>query len=664
MTLAIPGGAHPLPTGVAVLTAIVLFACLRIREGRRNNRAQGLETAVRQRTRELESERVREKAHNRILEMLVSRQPLSAVLDAVVLSIQSRIPGARCVIALKRAERWQIAAGTDIPREWRAALAEPCAVPFEVARHPARFGDVVNDPAWRALRDYTAGAVPAVIQSHPVGDPDAPLGAILLFEAEPAEAILEAAGRLATIAVEQSRFHDYLAYQAQHDHLTGLPNRALFEERLAGALAEAKDRGQKVAVLFLDLDRFRQVNESMGHRAGDLLLAEIASRMRRALRPSDTVARIGGDEFNAIVTNIRLAAEAEDIAGRLLDALRQPFSIEGRAVAVSASLGIALFPDDGIEGEALRREADAAMYCAKGQGRNRFQSFGTRNKKLETDRELRLALHENRFEVYYQPKVGADGGFGGLEALIRLNHPVNGLVAPAGFIPIAEESGLIVSIGEFVLNEVCRQIADWQARGIGVVPVAVNVSPVQIARLDFAESVRGCLSRHSVPGSAIELELTENLLIAGSEETQRQMRELRSLGIHLSIDDFGTGYSSLSYLHRLQVDGIKLDRSFVHPIVADPAARRLVQAMIGVAEGLGLNVIAEGVETEAQRTVLVAAGCRMMQGFLFARPQPAAQVESWLRCNVSDPDGLIRLAVAVAGQPAGAEAATPAPRPV
>jgi diguanylate cyclase len=286
------------------------------------------------------------------------------------------------------------------------------------------------------------------------------------------------------------------------------------------------------------------------------------------------------------------------------------------------------------------------MYCAKGMGGDRLQSFGTSNDALDRvrlERELRIALRQGMFSVHYQPKVAADGHFGGLEALLRLNHPRYGQIPPAQFIPVAEESGLIVPLGTWVLNEVCRQISDWRARGIGRISVAINVSSMQICRPDFAHIVEECLAAHDVSPLNIELELTESMLIGGGEESQRQMKRLRAAGIRFSIDDFGTGYSSLSYLHRLQIDCIKLDRSFVQSIDTDPAARRLVQAMIGVADELGLNVVAEGVETEAQRAELIAAGCPMMQGYFFSKPQPAHELEDYLSGGTSNPDDLLRI---------------------
>jgi diguanylate cyclase (GGDEF)-like protein len=639
------------------LMAATLFACLRIRDDRHRRRERELKSAVLQRTEELEFEKIREKERNHILELLVSNEALEKVLDQVVRLVENEIAGSHCLILLKASEAWQIVSASEFPENWKAALASPHAVPFEVWKRSCGFQSPEREPAWKIFVESLTTPPPAAIRTHPIGGPGLPLGAILLFERMSAEAarhqvsedravFLESASRLAQVAIEHSRFYDDLQFQAHHDALTGLANRSLFEDRLAAALLEAGSLGRKLAVMFVDLDHFKRINDSISHRAGDTFLSDIAGRLKGTVRPTDMVARIGGDEFNILITNLTSASEAEEVATRALAAIRQPMMLDGRSVTPSASIGIAIFPDDGAEAEDLRRQADAAMYCAKGMGGDRLQSFGTSNDALDRvrlERELRIALRQGMFSVHYQPKVAADGHFGGLEALLRLNHPRYGQIPPAQFIPVAEESGLIVPLGTWVLNEVCRQISDWRARGIGRISVAINVSSMQICRPDFAHIVEECLAAHDVSPLNIELELTESMLIGGGEESQRQMKRLRAAGIRFSIDDFGTGYSSLSYLHRLQIDCIKLDRSFVQSIDTDPAARRLVQAMIGVADELGLNVVAEGVETEAQRAELIAAGCPMMQGYFFSKPQPAHELEDYLSGGTSNPDDLLRI---------------------
>jgi len=621
---------------------------------RQSHRERGLEKSVRQRTEELERERSREKARNRVLEMLVSNRPLGVILDHIAQLIRAEAPGSVCAIMLRQGDRCHVATAPGASPALLAALETPHAIPFEVWRGWTDFRAPASDPAWKILISRLDEPAPEAIRTRLIGTPEVPLGACLIFDQSNPPPVIEPdvvehSARLAQVAIEHSRFWDELNFQAHHDSLTGLPNRAFLEKKLAEAVADAGKAGRKLALFFIDLDQLKQINDRMGHRIGDLLLAETAIRMKRAMRPGDLVARIGGDEFNFLAGNITDIAEAEALAQRVLEAVREPVMLDGRSVTASASIGIAVFPDDATEVEDLQREADAAMYCAKEMGRNRVQAFSERNDALDTvrmDRELKKALRERMFQVYYQPKVDAGGGFAGMEALLRLNHPVHGSIPPDKFIPMAEESGLIVELGAWVLDEVCRQIASWRADSLGQVPVAVNVSPVQICRPDFASDVEECLRRHRVLPQCVELELTESLLIGSGEETQKQMKRLRELGIRFSIDDFGTGFSSLSYLHRLRVDAIKLDRSFVQSIDTDDAALRLVQAMIGVAAGLGLGVIAEGVETEEQREVLIAAGCPTMQGYLFSRPRPPAELEGYLRKAASDTDDLLRIAVA------------------
>jgi diguanylate cyclase (GGDEF)-like protein len=632
-------------TGLGLFFAGILLASWRIRERRHAQKKLRLEIAVRDRTSELERERERDRRQREILEMLVTAEPLERVLDGVVRLISAQAPGVHVAILLK-GENCPIAAAPDFPPEWLKAFTAPHALPREIWRKHCLYDDPRNDPAWRAFTAELGGMPPGLIGTRPIGSADAALGVVLLCwpsgsareQAAAASETLAVGERMAQVAIEHSRLYDSLNFHARHDSLTGLPNRLLFAERIHRSLREAKARGERLAVLFVDLDRFKRINDTTSHRIGDLLLCEIATRMSRVLRPGDTMARIGGDEFNIVATNLGEASEAEGIAARIMAAVREPILIEGHQLTTSASVGIAVFPEDGSDAEALQRAADAAMYCAKGLGRNRAQTFAARNDRLDRARmeqDLRVALRDGQLSVHYQPKVTADGRLAGFEALARLKHPQFGEIPPEKFIPVAEESGLIVPLGAWIVNEVCRQIAEWKIRGLDSVGVAINVSPVQIARPDFAKTVVACMERHHVSPADIEFELTEGILITGDDECHEQMRALRSMGIRLSIDDFGTGYSSLSYLHRLQVDTIKLDQSFVQSIDTNHTARRLVQAVIGVAHGLGLNIVAEGVETESQREALIAAGCHTMQGFLFARPRPAADLEEILRKHLA-----------------------------
>lgn len=527
-----------------------------------------------------ERRRAWEESQDRILEMLVSSAPLSAILDAIAHAARRQFPGSFCVIMLKES-------APDAPSS-----------------------------AW----------------SLPIGDH----GTILLRSPDgPPESEwedrLRVLARFAQIAIER-RNH------AHHDSLTRLPNRALLADRLEKAVVEAHARHQRLGLLYIDVDEFRHINERLSHRSGDAVLIEVAGRMRSALRPADTLARIGSDEFTVILPDIADASVALGVATRLLESVRQPMRIDDCDLTVTVSIGMAVFPDDGEEPAALLRQADAAMCFAKTLGRNRVQAFSDNARILDRvriEQNLRSALQKGWFRLLYQPKFTATGELAGMEALIRLDHPELGEIQPAQFIPVAEATGLIVPIGDWAIAEVCRQIAEWRSRKRSPVVVAVNVSAVQISRPDFAASVEAALLTSSIPPFCLELEVTESMVIDPDSEQHRQMQLLRSLGVSVSIDDFGTGFSSLSYLHRLKIDAVKLDRSFVQAIATQRGAQHLVRAMIAVAKGLGVDVIAEGVETDAQRRKLIEAGCPVMQGFLFARPGPPEAVEAFLGAEVT-----------------------------
>ena len=649
---------------LAALIAATATVAWRARDRGHILREKALEAAVIERTAALDRERQRERERNKILELLVSNEPLATVLGAVLRSLGSQCPGALCAILLKRGDRCHVAAAADLPGDWLSALQVPHAVPFEVWRTPLLNQHPLRSPAWRLFASELTSAGPGGVYSRPIVQSEGQPAAILLFypngivAGESDARFTEAGARMASLAIEHSRLYDGLHFQANHDGLTGLANRAVFEERLECSLSEARVLGRHPAVLFIDLDRFKAVNDEFGHRVGDLFLRDVASRIGKAVRPIDTVARIGGDEFTILVDDVKDATEVSEIVERVLNAIRKPLLTDGHEIGLSASVGIAVFPDDGTDTDTLQRAADAAMYCAKELGRDRAQTFASRNDTLDRARmeeALRIALREGYFVVHYQPKVGVDRKLAGFEALVRMDHPVHGRIPPMSFIQVAESNGLIVPLGAWVLDEVCRQIAEWQSRGLNPVSVAVNVSNVQICRANFARSVEDCLAHHGVASSSLELELTESLLINAEGVAKEQLLALRGLGVQLSIDDFGTGFSSLSYLHRLPVDSVKLDKSFVQSIETDPLANRLVRAMIGVAQELGLNVVAEGVETEGQRDVLLAAGCSLMQGFLFARPQPAGAVEQFLLPCV----GTVVPAVAPTVVPAVAPAVVP-----
>jgi diguanylate cyclase (GGDEF)-like protein/PAS domain S-box-containing protein len=429
----------------------------------------------------------------------------------------------------------------------------------------------------------------------------------------------------------------FLAY---YDVLTGLPNRTLLQDRLDKALAGSRRRKDKVAVLFLDLDRFKVINDSLGHSFGDLLLRKVADRLKREARDQDTVARIGGDEFVVVLTGLKDMTDAAVAAQRVMDAMIAEFGIQGRSLSVNCSMGISMFPDHGADGETLIKNADAAMYSAKESGRDRFQFFSEEMntqvmERLTLEHGLRLALDRKELFLVYQPQMDvATGAVVGMEALLRWRHPELGVMSPDRFISIAENSGLIAPIGAWVLRTACAQARRWQDEGIAPMPVAVNVSAVQFRQTGFQELIRSVLSETGLPCQYLELELTESLLLSNADMTASIVWELKNMGLKLSIDDFGTGYSSLSYLKQFPFGKLKIDRSFIRDVAVNADDAAITTAIIRMAKSLGLKVIAEGVETEAQLSFLRALRCDEIQGYYFSKPLTADQVSAKFR---SDP---------------------------
>ena len=421
-----------------------------------------------------------------------------------------------------------------------------------------------------------------------------------------------------------------IAFLAHHDPLTGLPNRLLLKDRMQQAMVHGERTGRKVALLFVDLDRFKAVNDSFGHPVGDVLLRDAAQRLLACVRDSDTISRHGGDEFLVVLTDLQNSEAPARIAAKIMAVLGEPFHIEAHEAKISASVGIAVYPEDGADFDQLLKKADTAMYHAKGAGRNAFR-FYTRSmnaaaqERLDLHARLRRALEHGEFELYYQPLVDlASGRAVAAEALLRWHSPDQGLVAPDQFVAAAEHSGLIVPLGEWVLQEACRELTRWQAAGRADFSVSVNISSIQFRRGDVEETVLRALAASGASPSGLELELTESILIDDAEQVLATIRRLQALGVRLSIDDFGTGYSSLAYLKRFAVDKLKIDQSFVRDIVTDPDDAAIVRAVIQMAASLGLHVVAEGVENEAVAEALRAMKCDLVQGFHFGRPMPAA----------------------------------------
>jgi diguanylate cyclase (GGDEF)-like protein/PAS domain S-box-containing protein len=454
--------------------------------------------------------------------------------------------------------------------------------------------------------------------------------------------------RIAGIAADITQrklAEEELVRLAHYDALTGLPNRVLFNDRLKQVMAQARRRGECAAVMFLGLDRFKLANDTLGHAVGDQLLRQVAQRLAACLRKVDTVARLSGDEFGVVLGELPDAAQVPAVAKKILDTLAQPFFIDGHELYVTASMGISLYPADAQDETALIKNASAAMVRAKAAGRNNFQCYSaemnTRTlQRLEMENGLRRAVERREFLLHYQPKVDlASGGIVGFEALLRWQRPANnkgvplppGLVSPMEFVPLLEETGLIVPVGEWLIDAACAQIQAWRLAGIEPRPIAINLSARQFNDKNLAATIKRALEVHFVESFLIELEITESSLMYNTEEAIATLQYLKSLGLRISIDDFGTGYSSLSYLKRFPLDALKVDRSFVRDITSNADDAAITSAIISMAHSLGLKVIAEGVETEAQLAFLRKHGCEQMQGYYFSKPVPADDCAVMLR---------------------------------
>lgn len=427
-----------------------------------------------------------------------------------------------------------------------------------------------------------------------------------------------------------------LYFLAHYDSLTGVPNRTLLNDRISRACLDADRKGSNVALLFIDVDRFKQINDSLGHRAGDAVLRALVGRLKTAARKTDTVARIGGDEFIILMEDLSAPLYANDVAQRLVESMRLPFELLGHSLVVTVSIGIAIYPNDDSDLSRLLAKADSAMYEAKANGRNSFRIYSDASAvfnpaRLSLENDLRQAVERDELFLVYQPQVDfASGRIQGVEALLRWRHPVRGAISPLEFIPLAEESGYIIPLGEWVMRRAFAQLSEWKAKGLPAIRMAINISAVQFRQSNFADVLADAVADYGVNPCLVELELTESVLMQNVETVLASLQRIKAMGFRLAIDDFGTGFSSLNYLRRFPIDRLKIDQSFVRDIENTPANESITRSIIALAESLSLEVVAEGIENNCEQEILKKLGCLEGQGYYFARPLLPVDVDTWL----------------------------------
>lgn len=582
-----------------------------------------------------------------ILEMVSAHTPLGRTLAAIVeLPRKCSVPAGAAI--------W-IATDTDIQLQAAANLPDSLASGL---RGYSLFTDrdlllqlTELAPATSELAQKSGLSVlePAVLRDGNGGL----LGAVQVFahedSAEAAKPVSQHMKYLAGVAIENSLLYERLAFQAQHDMLTELPNRLLFHDRLEQAVRVARRNRKSLAVMWIDLDRYKQINDTLGHHVGDELLCEVGRRLKSCLREADSVARVGGDEFTVLIGELTHASDVEMVSAKIMHTIAQPMSVAGHEIAITASAGISLFPDHSEQPASLIRNADLAMYNAKQSGRNQCRVFradlgAAAERRLEIERELKTALERREFSLVYQPLMNHSGQLDGLEALLRWNNPVLGEVPPEECIPIAEEMGFIVPIGEWVTRQACSDASKWLRAGHDLGRIAINLSAIQCVEKGFALKVEQILREFQLPASKLEFEVTETALIRNLERAIVNIEYLRSLGVRFAIDDFGTGYSSLSQLQTLPIDSVKIDRSFIKDLEYEGnGCTTLVRGIIGMAHNLRLEVVAEGVETEEQFAVLRSLGSDVNQGFYLYKPMGFDAVNDLLKEDRSIPSAGLRL---------------------
>ncbi|WP_052452393.1 sensor domain-containing protein [Noviherbaspirillum autotrophicum] len=579
---------------------------------------------------------------NEVLEMIAAGAPLDGILDKLIRLIESQTSGMYGSVLLLDEEGVHVRQGTapNLPFDYINAFnGEPigpqagsCGTAMYFGK-PVIVTDIMQDELWAGYRTAAAQFGLRACWSTPIfSSRGTVLGSFAMYYREPRKPqsgdlyLAGVAAHMAGIAIERHQAQEHISYIAHHDALTGLPNRLLLRSSLSQAILHAQRQQGLVALLFIDLDNFKRINDSLGHHIGDVLLQKVARRLQSCLRRDDLLARIGGDEFVIILSPVAQPNEAALVADKVLKAFAPPIEVEGHELHAGGSIGISIYPADGEDADTLMRAADTAMYHAKESGRGNFQFFTQGlnvaiQRRLTVENKLRQALARGEFELHYQPQVDmASGRILSAEALLRWREPDHGLVSPLEFVSIAEETGLILPIGEWVLREACAQLQRWQAAGWGDLGMAVNLSTRQMSQLGLSGMVEQILREYGVRADLLDLEITESILMQPSGENMATLQRLSDMGVRLSIDDFGTGYSSLSYLKRFPVDVLKIDRSFVCGIGKEQDDMAIADAIIGMAKGLHLQVIAEGVETAEQAAYLTMRNCHMAQGYFYGKP--------------------------------------------
>ena len=589
---------------------------------------------------------------NRILKLVAANGELRDVLLGLTRYVEELSGRGSCCILLLDEQgthlSWGVAPGLPEPFQqgvlgMEVAAQSDSSGTAAYRKAPVIVADIASDPLWDAHRELALRHGLRACSSWPIlGRKGQVLGTLALYYREPLSPspqetqVVEASVELARIAIESAEAEQRIRYLALHDELTGLPNRAAFQDILQHALHVAVRHPRALAILFVDLDRFKMVNDTLGHDAGDGLLRQTAQRLRRELRQADTLARMGGDEFYILLENVADRRYVGEVAQRVVQAIAEPFLIDGHKCHVTASVGISTYPDDGTDTQTLLKNADISMYRAKALGKNTYQFYSAdmqehAAKRFDLESALRHAVINRELVLHYQPKVSlATGQVTGMEALLRWNRPDKGLVFPASFIALAEETGLIVEMGRWVLDTACSQTKAWQGSGFAELRVAVNLSARHFRQKELVDDVARALANSGLEARFLELEITESMVMDNPDEAAHIMQALKGMGVYLAMDDFGTGYSSLAYLKRFPVDNVKVDRSFIRDVPGDEDDVAIIRAIIAMAHSLGLKVIGEGVETAEQLEFLQEHGCDEFQGFHFCPPIPSEDFSSLL----------------------------------